>query len=205
MAKLLEDFLNDVRSTREQQATERADWLERLRAMTPEQFVRVPREELQELTSVEYSEIVRQIAPDNRLPELPEAREESNKWRAILPWIAVPIGFRAALLGLIAGLLVLTASLAIGPGIDRWQYRTPPVRTVDALRWPTCARLNSWVDGCVYTPSTNTAWDRAADLLQMSEIELRQNNRHIHNQTYIPRRTMLIVWRDRGKLQETNQ
>jgi hypothetical protein len=205
MATRLETFLNDVRSAREQQAAERLDRLQQLKAMTPEEFVRLPREELQDITNTEYSEIVRQIAPDHRLPKLQETPKHSSQWWTSLRRIAVPISLRAALLGLIAGLLVLIASLAIGPGIDWWQYLTPPIRTVNATRWPSCMRLSAWVDGCVYTPATNLGWDRAADLLQMSEIELRRNNRHIHNQTYIPRRTMLIVWRDRGELQETVQ
>lgn len=203
MATRLETFLNDVRSAREQQAADRLDRLERLKAMTPEEFVRVPREELQDLTNIQYAKIVQQIAPEHRLPELQETSEHSRKWWAGLRRIAVPTSLRAALLGLITGFLVLITSLAIGPSIDWWQYRTLPIRTVDALRWPKCARLNSWVDGCVYTPTTNIAWNRAADLLQMSEIELRRNNRHIDNQTYIPRRTMMIVWRGRGELQET--
>lgn len=205
MTTLLEAFLKDVRSAREQQAADRSERLNRFKAMTAEEFVRVPREELQELTNVQYSDIVRQIAPDHRLSDLPEAQERSSKWRTILRRIAVPTSLRAAGLGFIVGLLVLIASLAIGPAVDWWQYRTPPTRSIDASRWPLCTRLNAWVDGCVYTPTTDINWESAADLLQMSNTELRRNNQHIHNQTYIPRRTMLVVWRDRGVLQRAVQ
>lgn len=205
MATRLDTFLRDVRSAREQQAADQSERLNRFKAMTPEQFVRVPREELQELTNVQYTAIVRQIAPDHRLPGLPEAQERSSKWRTILRRIAMPIGLRATGLGFIVGLLVLITSLAIGPAVDWWQYRTPPTRSIDASRWPSCPQLNAWVDGCVYTPTTDIAWERAAALLQMSETELRRNNQHIHHQTYIPRQTMLVVWRDRGELQRTVQ
>lgn len=44
MASLLETFLKDVRSAREQQAADQSERLARLKAMTPEQFVRLPRE-----------------------------------------------------------------------------------------------------------------------------------------------------------------
>jgi len=43
------------------------------------------------------------------------------------------------------------------------------------------------------------AWEHAADLLEMSEAELRQSNQHI-NRTYIPAQTTLVVWRHRGQL-----
>ncbi|MGY4598117.1 hypothetical protein ACVWXL_005863 [Bradyrhizobium sp. GM22.5] len=113
--------------------------------------------------------------------------------------IAIPTAARAAMLGVLTGLAVLLVSLAVGPALDWWHYRTPPVRSAQASTWPPCPRLSGWVDGCTYVPMRDMAWDRAASLLEMSETELRQTNQHI-NQAYIPAQTTLVVWRHRSQL-----
>jgi hypothetical protein len=99
----------------------------------------------------------------------------------------------------LTGLAVLLASLAVGPAVDWWHYRTPPVRSAQASTWPQCPRPSGWVDGCTYVPMRDMAWDRAASLLEMNEAELRQVNQHI-NPGYIPAQTTLVVWRHRGQL-----
>ncbi|MET4519519.1 hypothetical protein [Bradyrhizobium sp. I1.7.5] len=199
MAERLKAFLKDVSTLRAQQSAEQLARMDRLKAMTPEQLVRLPRPELQELTDRQYAELVRHVAPEHELPEPQAVSVAPGKSWAGLRAIAIPTAARAAVLGVLTGLAVLFASLAAGPTIDWWQYRKPPVRSAQASTWPGCPRLSGWVDGCTYVPVRDMAWERAADLLEMSEAELRQANQHI-NGTYIPAQTTLVVWRHRGQL-----
>lgn len=199
MAERLKAFLEDVSSLRAQQSAEQLARMDRLKAMTPEQLVRLPRQELQELTDRQYAEVVRQVAPEHRLPEPQEVPVEPSKSWAGLRSVAIPTAARAAVLGLLTGLAVLLASLSVGPTLDWWHYRTPPVRSAQASTWPGCPRLSGWVDGCTYVPERDIAWERAADLLKINEAELRQTNRHI-NPAYIPAQTTLVVWRHRSQL-----
>jgi hypothetical protein len=200
MAKGLRCFLNDVKALRTQQKAERSARLTRLKAMTPEAFVRVPREELQELSYREYAEVVRHVAPEHHLPELRKQAKPAARWWTGMRRFAVPTAARAVAFGVITGLLILAASLAVAPAIEGWKSPAPPlVRSIDASTWPPCHRLDPSVDGCTYLPAGNMTWERAASLLQIPERELRQSNRHI-NQADIPQQTMLIVWRHRGQL-----
>ncbi len=199
MAERLKAFLKDVSTLRAQQSAEQSARMDRLKAMTPEQLVRLPRQELQELTDRQYIEVVRQVAPEHRLPEPQEVSATPGKSWAGLRSLAIPTRARAAVLGLLTGLAVLLASLAVRPTIDWWHYRTPPVRSAQTSTWPSCGRLSGWADGCTYVPVRDMAWEHAADLLEMSEAELRQSNQHI-NRTYIPAQTTLVVWRHRGQL-----
>lgn len=204
MAERLKAFLKDVSSLREQRGAEQSARLDRLKTMTAEQFVRVPREDLQDLTDQQYTEIVRHVASDHRLPELQEVIAKSDKSWFGLRRIAIPTAVRAIVFGLTTGLLVLILSLAIGPAMEWWQYRTPPLRSQATVTWPRCHRLDGWVDGCTYVPVRDMAWERAANLLGIPESELRNVNRHIA-QAYIPAQATLIVWRYRTQLYRSTQ
>lgn len=199
MAERLKAFLKDVSTLRAQQSVEQLARIDRLKTMTPEQLVRLPRQELQELTDRQYAEVVSHVAPEHQLPEPQAVSGAPDKSWAGLRAIAVPTVARAAVLGVLTGLAVLLASFAVGPTIDWWRYRKPPMRSAQASTWPGCPRLSRWIDGCTYVPVRDMAWERAADLLEMSEAELRQANQHI-NGTYIPAHTTLVVWRHRGEL-----
>jgi hypothetical protein len=201
MTNRLGKFLQDVSALSAQRNAEQRERLERLKAMTPEQFVRVPREELQYLTGSQYAAIVRHIAPTHRPLEPQAAAKQKSEFWAILHKVTVPTAARAAVLGLLSGFLVWVASVSVSFAIDWWQYRIPPIRSQDASSWPQCPRLNSRVDGCIYEPVQNMAWDRAADLLQIPGTELRQSNRHIL-ETYIPAQSMLVVWRHRSQFKQ---
>lgn len=201
MAERLKAFLKDVSTLRAQQSAEQLARIDRLKAMTPAEFVRVPRAELQDLTNRQYADIVRHVAPDHQLPQPPEVVEKPGKSWAGLGWLAMPTAVKASALGLVAGLLVLVASLAVGPAIEWRHHRIPPVRSAQASTWPPCPRLNGWVDGCTYVPAQDMAWERAAAMLAISEAELRQTNHHI-KQAYIPAQATLVVWRYRGQLSQ---
>ncbi|MCX7321286.1 MAG: hypothetical protein NT113_17995 [Hyphomicrobiales bacterium] len=198
MAERLKAFLKDVSTLRAQRNAEQLARMDQLKAMTPEQLVRLPRQELQELTDRQYAEIVRQVAPEHHLPKPPEVSADAARSWAVLRGIAIPTAARAAVLGMLAGLPVLLASLAIGPTIDWWHYRNPPVRSAQAATWPPCPRLSGRVDGCIYVPMRDLGWDRAASLLELPEADLQETNRDI-NQAYIPGQTALVVWRHRGQ------
>ena len=103
MAERLKEFLKDVSALRAQQSAEQLARMDRLKAMTPEQFVRLPRPELHELTDRQYAEIVRHVAPEHRLPEPQEVLLGASTFWARLRWIAIPTAARAAALGVLTG------------------------------------------------------------------------------------------------------
>lgn len=201
MPDRLRKFLAAVRAAREENAAEKRQLIDRLRALTPEQFVQVSREELQQLSDRDYVAIVRHIAPDHRIPQPHDVTQtKPRRWSVRLVWNGVPTFWRASIVGFTIGFLILGGSVALGPAIDWLDYETPPVRPTDASLWPRCPRLSAWVDGCTYVPTTNLAWAQAASLLVMPEADLRKDNRDIGD-WYIPAGSLLIVWRRRGSLQ----
>lgn len=205
MPERLSEFLTGVKAAREQSAADRKALLRRLTALNPEQFVRLPREVLQQLSDKQYDEVVEKIAPEHHLPQPAKvARRKRRCWSPARLWNAMPASAWAAVAGLSVGLLVFIATLAVGPALEWWNYQNPPVRSVDASTWPHCARLSVWVDGCTYTAGRHLMWGETASLLAMSELQLREINRHIE-QGYIPAQTTLIVWRNRGTLQGGRQ
>lgn len=205
MANRLRNFLSDVKAAGEQSAAERKALLSRLKALKPEEFVRLSRETVQELSDKQYAEVVQHVAPTHRLAQPKEvAPKKAPRWSLRLLWSALPTQLRAAIAALAVGFLILGATLPLGPAIEWWSYRIPPVRTVAAWTWPHCRRLSRWVDGCTYTPTDRLAWERAASLLAMSEVDLREVNKHIAER-YIPAGAMLVVWRGRTTLLEVNR
>jgi hypothetical protein len=205
MADRLRKFLADVKAAREQSAADQAALLGRLKTLTPEEFVLLSRETVQELSDKQYAEVIQHVAPAHRLAEPKEvAPKKVRRWSLRLLWSAVSTQWRAAIAALAVGFLILGATLALGPAMEWWSYRVPPVRTVAAWAWPHCHRLSRWVDGCTYTPTDRLAWEQAASLLAMSEKELREVNKHIAAR-YIPAGAMLVVWRGRTTLLEDNR
>ncbi len=205
MADLLRKFLVDVKAAREQNAADQKALLHRLKALKPEEFVRLSREAVQELSDKQYAEVVQHVAPEHRLAQPKEiAPKKVPRWSLRLLWSALPTQLRAAIAALAVGVLIVGTTLALGPAIEWWGYRTPSVRTVEAWAWPHCRRLSRWVDGCTYTPTDRLAWQQAASLLAMSEMDLREVNKHIAER-YIPAGAMLVVWRGRTTLVEGNR
>ena len=205
MPDRLRKFLAAVKAARDENAAEKQRLINRLKRLTPEQFVQVSRDELQQLTDQEYAAIVRHVAPNHQSARLPEVvRQKSRRWLLWLVWSGLPTFLRASIAGLTLGFLILGASLAAGPAIDWLDYEMPPVRPKDVRTWPHCPRLSAWVDGCTYTPKNNLAWAQAASLLAVPEAELREANPRIP-ESYIPAGSLLVVWRYRGSLQGINE
>lgn len=202
MASRLKEFLSNVKAARQERAADHKALLERLKRLTAEQFVRLPRAELQDLTNEQYESVAKHIAPHHNFPQ-PPAAPMRRRWRLADVWKVTPGWLQAALLAMLVGLPILMAALMVVPAMHWWQYQTPPMRSMDASSWPHCARLNEWVDGCTYVPSGAMTWERATSLLGIPEAELRDSNTHIPK-SYIPAGAMIIVWRHRGTLQGGN-
>lgn len=200
MASRLKEFLGNVKAARDERAADHKALLARLKRLTADEFVRLPRTELQDLTMAQYEEVAHHIAPDHKLPQPPAEPSNPPQWQLRNLWKAAPTWMQAAVAALLAGLPMLMAALLFVPALHWWQYQTPPLRSTDASTWPHCARLNEWVDGCTYVPHSALTWDRAAGLLAISEAELRRINRHIR-ENYIPAGATFIVWRKRRILQ----
>jgi hypothetical protein len=205
MADRLRRFLVDVKAAREQGAADQKALLHRLKALKPEEFVRLSRQTVQELSDKQYAEVVRHVAPEYRLAQPKEvAPKKVRRWSLRLLWSALSTKSRAAIAALAVGVLILGATVALGPAMEWWSYRVPPVRTIAAWAWPHCRRLSAWVDGCTYTPTDRLAWEQAASLLVISEVKLREVNKHIAERD-IPAGAMLVVWRGRTTLLEDNR
>lgn len=71
--------------------------------------------------------------------------------------------------------------------------------------WPTCERLDPYVDGCIYAPPyAGLSMERAAFLLALPTNELGVINRHIPPDQFrsLPPNTRLVVWRGNYRLLE---
>ncbi|MCW5688235.1 MAG: hypothetical protein KIT76_06790, partial [Pseudolabrys sp.] len=192
-----------LKVAREERAADQKALVRQLKRLTVEEFVRLPPTEWQDLTTTQYDDVVKHIAPGHKLPQPPTEPSKPPQWRLREAWKATPSWLQAAVAALLAGLPMLIAALLVVPAVHRWQYQTPPVRSIDASTWPRCTRLNKWVDGCIYVPTTALTWERTAGLLAIAEAELRQANRHLH-ENYVPAGATIIVWRKRGILQGDN-
>lgn len=205
MADRLREFIAEVKGAREERAAEQKTLISRLKAMKPDEFVRVSRDVIEELSERQYADVVRHIAPEHRLPQPSQATAQKSRHLSLrLLWNWIPAIARASVASLTAGFVILAATLMLGPATDWWGYLTLPVRAVDTSSWPHCPRLGPWTDGCTYTPTSNLTWEHAAGLLEMPEQELRNSNRHLAKD-YIPAGSILAVWRHRGTLQGGNQ
>ncbi|MCW5690998.1 MAG: hypothetical protein KIT48_01395 [Pseudolabrys sp.] len=199
MARRLDEFLTNVKVAREERAADQKALVRQLKGLTAEAFVRLPREAMQDLTNEQYDNVVKHVAPDHKLPQPPAEPPTLPRWRLRDIWKATPNWMQAAVAALLTGLPILMASLLVVPAIHRWQYQTPPVRSIETSTWPLCDRLNEWVDGCIYVLHRAMMWERAAGLLAVPEAELRRINRHIR-ENYIPAGATIVVWRARGVL-----
>lgn len=203
MASRLQEFLGNVKAARDERAADQKALITRLKRLTADEFVRVPLEDLQDLSMAQYEEVSQHIVPDHKLPQPPAEPPKPPQRRLRNLWKATPDWLQAFVAAMVAGLPILMAALLVVPALHWWQYQTPPVRSIDASTWPPCSRLNEWVDGCTYVPHSALTWPSTASLLGIPEEELRETNRHIR-ENYIPAGAMIVVWRHRGTLQGGN-
>lgn len=197
----LDEFLKDVESATAKANAADAEVVEKLKTLSAEDFARLPRSLLNNLSDRQYQEIVHSIAPTvalKREPALVHSNRRGTKHKSLGKW--VPQSAVAASLAIVAGLLVLIVAISAGPTLEWWSYGKPLVRNASVAAWPRCPHLTSWTDGCVYRVVKGLDWAEAAYDLALPESYLRNLNQHIPWQA-IPAESELIVWRERFALQ----
>jgi len=197
----LDEFLKDVESATAKANAADAEMVGKLKTLSAEDFARLPRSLLNNLSDRQYQEIVHSIAPTvtlKREPALTRSSRPGTKHKSLGKWI--PRSAVAASLAIVAGLLVLIVGVGAGPMLEWWSYGKPLVRSASVAAWPRCPHLTSWTDGCVYRVVKGLNWSEAAYDLALPESYLRKLNHHIPSQ-YIPVQSDLIVWRERFALQ----
>ncbi len=201
MTSKLDEFLKDVESATAKANAADAEMVGKLKTLSAEDFARLPRSLLNNLSDRQYQEIVHSIAPTvtlKREPALTRSSRPGTKHKSLGKWI--PRSAVAASLAIVAGLLVLIVGVGAGPMLEWWSYGKPLVRSASVAAWPRCPQLTSWTDGCVYRVVKGLNWSEAAYDLALPESYLRKLNHHIPSQ-YIPVQSDLIVWRERFALQ----
>jgi len=175
---------------------------ERLKRMTPAEFLRLPRQTYESLTAAQYREIVATIAPDTRLPTPPVMEEVTPDTRTWRDWWRECSTLMQVLAVTIATTLIVVMATIATPLAWQWlMNRVEIVRPISTATWPVCHRLSPYTDGCVYRPAQALNWAWVAQQLGMSLEELYAANRHLPPQ-YIPANATLVVWRHRGRLEQ---
>ena len=175
--------------------------MERLKRMTPAEFLRLPPKTFELLTAAQYKDIVATIAPDSRLPAPPPAEEFPVEKRRLRDWWRERSTLTQVMAVTMATTLVVVMMAIMSPLAWKWLWgRIEIVRPMSTTTWPTCARLSHYTDGCVYYPAQNLNWVWVAQQLDISLDELYAANRHLPPQ-YIPAHSTLVIWRHRGHLE----
>jgi hypothetical protein len=203
MPSKLSEFLSDVSSAKAKGDAADAEVVSKLKGLSPEDFARVPRDVLGDLSSAQYTDIVGSIAPDVKLNK-PKAkptvvRRQTRSLRDYWTWIPLPVVAVAASVAL--GMTILFAAIITTPLLEWWSYSKPLTLPAHVAEWPRCARLSRWTDGCVYRVTKILPWKDAAGYLDLPESFLRRLNHHIADDP-IPAGTDLTVWRERFLLGE---
>ena len=176
--------------------------VERLKQLTPQEFLRQPPNVFAHLTDKQYREIVAKIAPNTKLPAPPVIEEPVEEKRSLLDWWREQSAFAQSFLVTLFVTIIITLAAALEPLAMKWTLtRAEIVRPISTATWPVCQRLSGYTDGCVYFPSQDLNWDWVAERLDLPVETLREPNRHLSPQ-FIPRGAQLVIWRYRGHLVE---
>jgi hypothetical protein len=196
------EFFTNVAKVKADAKNDAQQLLRELKLMTVAEFLRLPAKRLALLTAAQYREVVATIAPEISLsgPPPPEhVREEVTTLRD--RWLACPAIVQMILISTLMTTIFVFAAIG-SPWAWKWAMsRVEIVRPRLTARWPECARLSPFTDGCVYYPAQDLDLATAADRLQMSPRELRDTNPHLPSQ-FVPARTPLAIWRHRGHLED---
>jgi len=203
MPSKLSEFLSDVSSAKAKGDAADAEVVSKLKGLSPEDFARVPRDVLGDLSSVQYADVVGSIAPDVKLnkPKVKAAVVKRQTWAWRDYWTWIPLPAIAVVASLTLGMTILAAAIITTPLLEWWCYSKPLSLPAYVIDWPRCARLSRWTDGCVYSVTKNLSWKDAAAYLDLPESFLRRLNHHIADDP-IPAGATLTVWRERFLLQE---
>jgi hypothetical protein len=194
MSKLAE-FKKNAKAAISKGKLAEAETVQKLKRMSPEEFARAPRELLEDLSAEQYGDVLSHVVGVVKPVKASSHRSRPGVLKRLFD--SIP----ALVLTFLTVLLAFGSVLCAPTLIDWWGARTPPVRTSDAATWPSCKRLNAWVDGCTYTVTSadGLPWFLAADMLGLPETYVRESNPHIVGDP-IPTGSILVVWRERTLL-----
>lgn len=178
----------------------------RLKRLTPVELLRQPHSAFADLTLTQYREVVAVVAPDvaATLPPDDEAESPSllDRWREF--WARRSAFMRACILTVASSVLGTLAIVILGP-VVLWNLAPYTLqRPIAVETWPRCGRLAWDVDGCIYVPHRDLAWLEVAAATRIDVNSLQRTNRHLPY-AMIPAGSTLIIWRGRGRFQETMQ
>lgn len=193
-------FRKDVTKVKRDATSESRQLMNRLKQMTPAQFVRLPAKTLARLTAAQYREVVGTIAPEIRLPApSPPAKPERETlgWRE--RWRLLPSSAQMTAVTSVLTTAIVMMAIA-SPQVWRWTLtHIEIVRPGERGNWPRCTRLSPYTDGCLYFPTHDMDWNAVAAQLRMPRQQLYDDNKHLPPQ-FIPARAPIVIWRHRGRL-----
>lgn len=178
------------------------DLVQRLKKLTPAEFLRQPPQIFNQIKLNQYRDIVATIAPEVRLP-VPDTEVSATKARrfALKTWWRERSALTQSIIVTVIVSMIFSTAGVIAPLAAKWTLsRTEVVRPSTTTNWPVCKRLSEYTDGCLYYPTQDLNWDWAAWKLNMPLETLRRTNRHLPGQ-WIPANAQLVVWRERGRLE----
>ena len=195
-------FRKDVTKVKRDATSESRQLMNRLKQMTPAQFVRLPARTLARLTAAQYREVVGTIAPEIGCPTpppLPKPERETLGWRE--RWRLLHSSAQMTVITSVLTTVIVMVGVA-SPQAWRWTLtHIEIVRPGERGNWPRCARLSPYTDGCLYSPTYDMDWDALAEQLNIPRQQLYDDNKHLPPQ-FIPARAPIVVWRHRGRLVE---
>lgn len=189
------NFKKSVARLKREQKEEVGQFIARLKSLSAEDFLRLPRYEIERLSPAQYAEIAQSILPN---VSLGTSEPKQHIKPAVRPR-KITAGRRStmAVIGsVLAGLIVAFA----GPTIVERVQNYDLVRPASAHSWPICSRLTANTDGCVYIPKQNLNWDYVAQSLHIDRAFLLTLNPHLPVAS-APAGRKIIVWRGTGRLE----
>jgi len=190
-----QNFKKSVARLKREQKEEMGQFIAYLKSMSPEEFLRLPRRDIERLSPAQYAEIAQSIVPNVTLG----TSEQKQHIKPTARPRKITAGRRStmAVIGsVLAGLIVAFA----GPTIVERVQNYDLVRPASAESWPICRRLTAKTDGCVYIPKQNLNWDYVAQSLHIDRAFLLTLNRHLPVAS-APAERKIIVWRGAGRLE----
>lgn len=194
-----DDFKDKVNDAIAAGKTGRSEILARLAGLPLEELARVPPSTiallgpggLAALASARGDLPVGLASAERRMPEPPGPPANAGSHAA-----------RKNKVNILAGVFALLV-LASGPVFDAFRPIVGRMmdigwRPVDASTWPRCARLDAYVDGCLYqVGGVSTTLNGIAGHLDMKAERLARFNRHLPAdvRSLLPRGVKIVVWR----------
>lgn len=202
MADQRKTFQSNVARVKADARTNSAYLVQRLKRMTPAEFLRQPPHVFAQLTTKQYREIVATIAPNVKILRAPAGEPPTSETRTFMDWWRERSAFAQSFLAMLSVTVTFSGAGIFAPLATKWALsRVEIVRPISTATWPTCQRLSRYTDGCIYTPSQDLNWDWVAGQIDLPVEVLRRTNTHQPPQ-FIVRGAPLVIWRERGRLEK---